>query len=152
MIGDKRMKGVLGGVIDAICAIAVTAGTVGPLGFLATQVSFGLHDLFGFPRGYEVQLMILVGLGAIYVTSAVTGIDRGIQFLSRFNVIWAMILGGVILVLGPTLFLVNSWFQGFGTYLNHFFELSTLTTVTADRKSTRLNSSHMSESRMPSSA
>lgn len=131
VIGDKRMKGVLGGVIDAICAIAVTAGTVGPLGFLATQVSFGLHDLFGFPRGYEVQLMILVGLGAIYVTSAVTGIDRGIQFLSRFNVIWAMILGGVILVLGPTLFLVNSWFQGFGSYLSHFFELSTLTTVTA---------------------
>ncbi|CAO1666542.1 BCCT family transporter [Salinicola sp. NYA28a] len=131
MLGDRLARGVLGGVVDAICAIAVTAGTVGPLGFLATQVSFGLHDLFGFPGGYEVQLAILAGLGAIYVTSAVTGIDRGIQFLSRMNVILAMVIGAAILLFGPTQFLVDSWFQGFGTYLGSFFEMSTMTTVTA---------------------
>ncbi|WP_110598501.1 BCCT family transporter [Salinicola lusitanus] len=131
VLGDRLVRGFLGGVVDAICAIAVTAGTVGPLGFLATQVSFGLHDLFGFPRGYEVQLGILAALGAIYVTSAVTGIDRGIQVLSRLNVILAMVIGAIILLFGPTQFLVDSWFQGFGTYLGHFFEMSTMTTVTA---------------------
>jgi len=131
VLGDRLVRGFLGGVVDALCAIAVTAGTVGPLGFLATQVSFGLHDLFGFPSGYEVELGILAVLGLIYVTSAVTGIDRGIQFLSRMNVILALVIGAVIFLFGPTQFLLDSWFQGFGTYLGHFFEMSTLTTVTA---------------------
>ncbi|WP_110686536.1 BCCT family transporter [Salinicola aestuarinus] len=131
LLGDRLVRGPLGGVVDAICAVAVTAGTVGPLGFLATQVSFGLHDLFGFPRGYNIQLMILMGLGAIYVTSAVTGIDKGIQILSRFNVGLAIAIGAVILVFGPTQFLVDSWFQGFGSYLDNFFALSAMTTVTA---------------------
>ncbi|WP_189444808.1 BCCT family transporter [Salinicola rhizosphaerae] len=132
LLGDRLAGGFLGGIADAICAIAVTAGTVGPLGFLATQVSFGLHDLFGLPGGYEVELVILAVLGVIYVTSAVTGIDRGIQFLSRLNVILALLIGAAILLLGPTQFLVDSWFQGFGTYMSHFFEMSTMTAVTAD--------------------
>ncbi|WP_224419930.1 BCCT family transporter, partial [Modicisalibacter tunisiensis] len=48
VFGERIMRGAFGGVVDALCVIAVVAGTVGPIGFLATQVSFGLHELLGW--------------------------------------------------------------------------------------------------------
>lgn len=131
VFGERIMSGVFGGVVDSLCVIAVVAGTVGPIGFLATQVSFGLHELLGWSQGYGTQLAILVVLGAVYVTSAVTGIERGIQWLSRFNVILALVIAAVIFVLGPTLFLTNAFTQSFGEYLSSFFPMATMTAETA---------------------
>ncbi|MDR5861230.1 BCCT family transporter [Halomonas eurihalina] len=131
VLGKRLVSGWLGSVIDALCVIAVVAGTVGPIGFLATQVSFGLHELLGLPGGYGTQLVILAVLGAIYVTSAVTGIHRGIQILSRFNVFLALAIAAVIFIFGPTLFLVDAYTQGFGEYLSSFFTMATMTTQTA---------------------
>ncbi|KPQ30479.1 MAG: glycine betaine transporter BetL, partial [Halomonas sp. HL-93] len=96
VLGERLLRGPLGGVIDACCVIALVAGTVGPIGFLATQVSFGLHELFGLPEGYTGQLIILAALGSIYVLSSMSGIHKGIQLLSRFNVLLALAIGAVI--------------------------------------------------------
>ncbi|WP_224415393.1 BCCT family transporter, partial [Modicisalibacter tunisiensis] len=131
VFGERVMRGAFGGVVDALCVIAVVAGTVGPIGFLATQVSFGLHELLGWSQGYGTQLVILAALGAIYVTSAVSGIERGIQLLSRFNVMLALAIAAVIFVFGPTLFLTNAFTQGFGEYLSSFFRMATMTAETA---------------------
>lgn len=131
VLGQRLVSGWLGGVVDSLCVVAVVAGTVGPIGFLATQVSFGLHELTGISSGFGTQLIILMILGAVYVTSAVTGIDRGIQWLSRFNVVLALGVAAVIVIFGPTLFLTHVWFQGMGQYVNSFFTMATVTTLTA---------------------
>ncbi len=131
VFGERAMRGAFGSLVDAICIIAVVAGTVGPIGFLATQMTFGLDELFGVGGGFGVQLTILGGLAALYVTSAVTGIHRGIQLLSRLNVLLVLAIGAVILVFGPTLFLVNSWFSGFGAYADSFLAMATQTAETA---------------------
>ena len=131
VFGDWIMRNPWGGIVDAVCVISVVAGTVGPIGFLATQVSFGANTLFGMPEGIVTQFGVLIVLAAIYVTSAVTGIHKGIQVLSRFNVFLALGIGVFILVFGPTLFLVNSYLQGFGTYLNDFLPMATVTSETA---------------------
>ncbi len=132
VFGERVMSGWFGGLVDACCVIAVVAGTVGPIGFLATQVSFGLHELFGFPEGFGTQLLILVVLAAVYVTSAMTGIHRGIQILSRFNVFLALAIAAIIFIFGPTLFLTNAYTQGFGEYINSFFSMATVTAGTAE--------------------
>jgi choline-glycine betaine transporter len=131
IFGDRVMKGAFGGIVDSVCVIAVVAGTVGPIGFLATQVAYGANVLFGLPDTFATQLVFLIILGAIYVTSAVTGIHRGIQILSRFNVFLAVGIAAFILIFGPTLFLVNAWLQGFGEYVSSFFAMATMTTETA---------------------
>lgn len=132
VFGERVMSGWFGGVVDAACVIAVVAGTVGPIGFLATQVSFGLHELFGFSQGYGTQLVILAVLAGVYVTSAMTGIHKGIQILSRFNVFLALVIAAVIFIFGPTLFLTNAYTQGFGEYITSFFAMATVTSVTAE--------------------
>ncbi|MFU1518802.1 BCCT family transporter [Vreelandella alkaliphila] len=131
VFGERLMRGPLGGVVDACCVIALVAGTVGPIGFLATQVSFGLHELFGLPEGYLGQLIILAVLGCIYVLSSMSGVHRGIQLLSRFNVLLALAIGAVIIVFGPTLFLVNTYVSSMGAYISNFFTMATMTADTA---------------------
>jgi len=131
IFGERLMRGPLGGLVDACCVIALVAGTVGPIGFLATQVSFGLHELFGLPEGYPGQLIILAVLGCIYVLSSMSGVHRGIQLLSRFNVLLALAIGAVIVVFGPTLFLVNTYVSSMGAYMSEFFTMATMTADTA---------------------
>tara|TARA_Y100001949_G_scaffold125778_1_gene107445 strand:- start:63 stop:1616 length:1554 start_codon:yes stop_codon:yes gene_type:complete len=131
IFGERLMRGPLGGLVDACCVIALVAGTVGPIGFLATQVSFGLHELFGLPEGYTGQLMILAVLGTIYVLSSMSGVHKGIQLLSRFNVLLALAIGAVIIMFGPTLFLVNTYVSSMGAYVSEFFTMATMTAETA---------------------
>ena len=131
IFGERLMRGPLGGLVDACCVIALVAGTVGPIGFLATQVSFGLHELFGLPEGYTGQLMILAVLGTIYVLSSMSGVHKGIQLLSRFNVLLALAIGAVIIMFGPTLFLVNTYVSSMGAYVSEFFTMATMTSETA---------------------
>ncbi|MGB0467494.1 MAG: BCCT family transporter [Pontibacterium sp.] len=125
VFGEKVMTGPLGAIVDASCVLAVVAGTVGPIGFLGLQVGFGLEKLFGIPNTYATQVMILVALIVIYTISAVSGVTKGIQLLSRANVILAVILMAFILIFGPTAFIIDSYLHSFGIYLDQFIPMAT---------------------------
>jgi len=125
VFGDKVMQGPFGAIVDSVCVIAVVAGTVGPIGFLGLQVSFGLEKLFDIPNTYTTQVTILVGLIVIYTLSAVSGVTRGIQLLSSFNIVLATALMAFILIFGPTAFIIDAYIQSFGIYLNEFIPMAT---------------------------
>ncbi|MBH0070783.1 BCCT family transporter [Pseudoalteromonas sp. NZS127] len=131
VFGDRVMKGAFGAIVDSCCVLAVVAGTVGPIGFLGLQVSFGLEKLFGIPDTYTTQVVILFSLIAIYTLSAVSGVTKGIQMLSSFNVILAVALMLFILVMGPTAFIFDSYIQSFGLYINNFIPMATFRADTA---------------------
>jgi choline/carnitine/betaine transport len=125
VFGDKVMKGAFGTIVDSCCVLAVVAGTVGPIGFLGLQVSFGLEKLFGIPNTYATQVAILFGLICLYTLSAVSGVTKGIQILSRINIILAVALMVFILIFGPTSFIFNSYLHSFGLYLDQFIPMAT---------------------------
>jgi glycine betaine transporter len=125
VLGERAMHGWIGTAVDASSILAVAAGTIGPIGFLGLQLSYSLDKLVGIPDVYATQLTIVAGLVAIYTISAVTGIDRGIQILSRFNVLLALALLVIIIFTGPGSFIIDSFFTSFGLYLNNFFTIST---------------------------
>jgi glycine betaine transporter len=124
VLGERVRTSVLGAVVDVVCIVAVVAGTVGPIGFLGLQVSSGLSGLFGIPDTYATQLVVIVGLTAVAVVSVASGIDRGIQFLSRLNVIGALALMAAVLVLGSVSFVVTNFLGGFGVYLRDFVPMA----------------------------
>ncbi|MGB5870083.1 MAG: BCCT family transporter, partial [Albidovulum sp.] len=107
VFGDKAINGPIGMIADASCIIAVVAGTVGPIGFLGLQVSYGLNALFGVPDTFATQATVIVGLGALYTISAMTGLSKGIQLLSKINVILAFVLLAFMLIAGPTSFILQ---------------------------------------------
>jgi len=124
VFGDKAINGPIGLIADASCIIAVVAGTVGPIGFLGLQVSYGLGALFGIPDTFATQAVVILGLVAIYTISAMTGLSKGIQILSRFNVILAGILLVFMLIAGPTMFILKGFVGGFTTYVTDFFGMA----------------------------
>lgn len=124
VFGDRAINGPIGVIADASAIIAVVAGTVGPIGFLGLQVSYGLSDLFGLADTFTTQTAVILGLAALYTVSAMTGLSRGIQFLSKVNVILAGALLLFVLIAGPTGFIFASFFEGFASYLANFFQMA----------------------------
>ncbi|NNC22556.1 BCCT family transporter [Salinisphaera sp. USBA-960] len=125
VFGDAVMRGWFGAVIDAVCVLAVAAGTIGPVGFLGLQVGYGLQTLFGIPNVFFTQILVVAGITAVYVLSAMLGIRRGIENLSRFNVLLGLSLMAFIVVFGPTAFIFNAYVQGLGTYIQQFLPMAT---------------------------
>jgi len=69
-------KSVLGTLVDAACVIAVTAGTIGPIGFLGLQASYGLRALFNIPDKMAMQIIIIVLLVIAATISAAAGVYK----------------------------------------------------------------------------
>ncbi len=126
IFGEKIMKNsIFGTIVDSFSIIAVAAGTIGPIGFLGLQAGYGLSTLTGIPNTLSVHITIIILLVIGAAISAVTGVHKGIQWLSSFNVILAIGLIIGVLLLGPGLFIFNNYFEAFGLYLNHFISFNT---------------------------
>jgi glycine betaine transporter len=124
VFGDRALNGPIGLIADASCVIAVVAGTVGPIGFLGLQMSYGLNALTGIPDNFATQAIAVLALVGVYTISAITGLAKGIQLLSRINVILAFALLAFMLVAGPTTGIFSGFFGGMKVYLGNFFEMS----------------------------
>ncbi|WP_134704380.1 BCCT family transporter [Ammoniphilus sp. YIM 78166] len=125
ILGDKILTSKWGTVADSVCIIGAAAGTIGPIGFLGLQVSYGLNSLFGIPDNGITQALIIIGLISVTVFSTVTGIDKGIQWFSKLNVIMAVIIAFFILLFGPGGFIIDSFVSSFGFYVSEFINIST---------------------------
>ena len=80
--------------------------------------------MFGFADVFITQTIIILIAVAIYIASALTGINRGIQVLSRLNVALAVGLMAFILFFGPTAFIFDSYLSSLGVMLDNFFPLT----------------------------
>ena len=124
LLGDRLENHWVGSVIDACSIIAVAAGTIGPIGFLASQLGYSLEAVVGIENSVTSQLGILAVVVAVYSISAFTGMDKGLQWLSRLNVIGAFSLLLAMLVFGPTQFIFEHFGSAFAMYLQQLPEMS----------------------------
>ncbi|GAC01202.1 glycine betaine transporter [Gordonia namibiensis NBRC 108229] len=123
LFGPKVSTGPAGKVIDILAIFATLFGTVASLGLGALQIGSGL-DKVGWV--HEPTKLLLVGIIAIltaaFVASAVSGIARGIQWLSNINMVLAVVLAAFVFVVGPTIFILNLLPTTLGAY---FTDLTT---------------------------
>ena len=124
VFGDRALHGPIGLIADACCIVAVVAGTVGPIGFLGLQMSYGLNALTGVPDTFATQAVAVLALVGVYTISAVTGLAKGIQLLSRLNVVLALALLAFMLVAGPTAAIFGGFLGGMRVYLANFFQMA----------------------------
>jgi len=125
VFGERAINSWLGSVVDAACVISVVAGTVGPIGFLGLQVSYGLSQLLGTADSLTIQVAIILALIGVYTVSTVTGITRGIQILSKLNIQIAVGLMLFVLVAGPTAFIIDSYLQSSAVHMKNFLSMAT---------------------------
>ena len=126
IFGDKLFKRnhIVGILADVTSAVAVAAGTVGAIGFLGLQASYAAVQIFGLPNTLATQITFIVILIAISTVSAITGVDKGIQILSRFNVGFAVLLMIVILIIGPTMFIFDAFVSAEAFQISNYLMMS----------------------------
>ncbi|QCK17123.1 BCCT family transporter [Mangrovivirga cuniculi] len=126
MLKDK-IYGPIGDVIDVIAVIATLFGLATSLGFGVQQVSSGMNYLFDIPDTVVTQVILIGVITLIATGSVVLGIDKGVKFLSELNIRIGAVFLIFIIVVGPTLFILDSYMENLGHYFQKFFFLSTWT-------------------------
>ncbi|RAJ56606.1 choline/carnitine/betaine transport [Streptomyces sp. Amel2xB2] len=123
LLGEK-VNGPVGKAIDVLAVFATLFGTTTSLGLGALQVNNGLGSLFGIPVNSVSQVLIISLVTAVFTLSAVTGVSKGIKFLSEGSSFLAAGLFLFMLVAGPTVFLANLYIESVGTWASDFFRMS----------------------------
>ncbi|MCV7435195.1 BCCT family transporter [Mycolicibacterium bacteremicum] len=116
LIGD-RAKGGLGRVIDMLAIFATLFGSAASLGLGALQIRSGLQIVAGIGEtGNAILIGIIAVLTCAFVLSAVSGVARGIQWLSNINMVLALLLALFVFIVGPTIFILNLIPTSIGSY------------------------------------
>ncbi len=123
-LGDK-IYGKIGDAIDIFAVLATLFGLATSLGFGVQQIASGLDHVFNIPSGITTQVMLIAGITLVATISVVLGVDKGVKFLSEWNMRVALVLLGLAIILGPTVFIFRSFIENTGSYLFNFIEVST---------------------------
>jgi choline/glycine/proline betaine transport protein len=120
----ERADGTLGNLIDILAVVATLFGLATSLGFGVQQVSAGLRHLFGLETTALVQISLVAGVTAIAGISVASGMHSGVKRLSELNIRIGAVLLAFIFIAGPTVFILDSYMQNLGGYLDSFFDRS----------------------------
>lgn len=133
LIGEKRAEGWLGKLIDGLAIFATIFGTACSLGLGALQISTGLEasGLVDSPST-KLTVGIVAVLTLAFLLSAMSGVGKGIQWVSNFNLIVAAVLALFVFVFGPTLTQLNMLPTAINSYLDQFFLMASRTAESAD--------------------
>lgn len=114
--------------VNVLAIIATAFGVAASLGIGALQINSGLNAVFGLPIGIPSQLAIIALTTALFLISAVSGVTRGIKWLSNINLGLAFLLMATIFVSGPTITIIDTFTTTLGTYVSDFVRMSLRTT------------------------
>ncbi len=124
VLGD-RVHGWLGNVVDVVAIVGTLFGVATSLGFGVAQVAGGLEFLGIAEDTTPLQVGLIFGVTALATLSVVSGLDKGIKWLSNINMGLAALLLLIVLIAGPaSLFVLREFVQSVGSYLQNFFGLS----------------------------
>lgn len=113
----RHAAGPAGKLIDMFAIFATLFGSATSLGLGALQISSGLEIVGGIgPLGNGALVAIIATLTLAFVLSAVSGVAKGIQWLSNTNMVLAVVLALFVFVVGPTVFILNLVPTSLGSY------------------------------------
>ena len=118
LLGRRATEGP-GKAIDIIAIFATLFGSATSLGLGALQITGGLDDVFATGESKWMTVGVIAVLTTCFVLSAVTGIEKGVQYLSNANAIAALLLVFFLFVVGPTVFILSTFTESLGGYLTH---------------------------------
>jgi choline/carnitine/betaine transport len=131
LLGERRSNGPLGKAIDIMAIFATLFGSAASLGLGALQVGAGMHSVGWVNEPGTLLLVVVIAiLTMAFVASAVSGVAKGIQWLSNINMVLALILAVFVFVVGPTVLILNLLPGAIGDYVREFAEMSGRTGVT----------------------
>jgi choline/glycine/proline betaine transport protein len=120
----KRVQGGWGNAIDTIAVIGTVFGVATSLGLGVLQISAGLGYTGIAEPNILTQVVLILVITGVTIFSLVSGVHKGMKWLSNTNLILAGLLLFFVLFAGPTLFLLREWVQSMGAYLQNVVGLT----------------------------
>lgn len=124
LIGEKHVKGFVGKSIDSLAVIVTLFGVANSLGMGAMQVTTGLNKVYGLPNTNTTSIILIITITFLFILSAVTGVNRGIKWLSDTNMVLAVGLMALVLFSGPTILILESLIESLGDYFQSIIKFS----------------------------
>ena len=131
LLGRRGPEGGFGRAIDILAIFATLFGSAASLGLGALQIGGGLVA-GGFIDSFGTNLLviIIVVLSICFIASAVSGVSKGIQWLSNINMVLAAVLATVVFIGGPTIVILNLIPTMIGDYYSDLAEMASRTAAT----------------------
>ena len=120
----QKIYGRWGHTVDILAVFGTMFGVVTSLGLGVMQINSGLENLFGLQNSLAVQFVIIAFITLLACGSLMLGLDKGIKRLSDLNMGLTGLLLAFMVILGPTLFIFDSFFENIGNYLAAVVPLS----------------------------
>lgn len=120
-----KINGPIGDVVDVFALCSTFFGITATLGFGVVQLNAGLVSIgLVSESNFLFQSIIVFVVMLIAVLSTLTGLDKGVKKLSELNFSLAFILMGFVLIVGPTVYILSTFSEGIGYYINSFTSLT----------------------------
>src|SRR5699024_10408831 len=116
LFGDN-VKGPWGTFIDFLVVFATIFGVATSLGLGAIQISGGLSYVFGWDQNILIQLIIILIVTVLYMTSAMTGLNKWIIYLINLKILLAVMLMVFVIFLSTTNFIMVLFTSTVGRYI-----------------------------------
>ena len=129
-LGENAHQKPLGRTIDALAIVATLFGTATSLGLNGLQLNSGLNYLTGLQKSNEVAVVIIVIVTALFLVSATSGVERGIQFLANLGSVATIVFFCFFLFLGgATVLVISQGIETIGAYVIQVLPMSLQTGV-----------------------
>lgn len=133
IFGERAIHGWGGRTINILAILATLFGSACSLGLGALQIGGGIQATGVMENvGSGILVVIIAILTALFVASAVSGIERGIQWLSNTNMVLALVLALIVFIGGPTLFILNVIPNAIGAFIRDLPEMASRTAASTD--------------------
>ena len=124
LFGRRFTEGFAGKLVDIFAIIATLFGTAAALGIAAMQIGSGVSIVSGAGDLTNNTLVVIIAVLTVgFVISAISGIARGIRYLSNINIVLTIGMIAIVLFLGPTLFLLNLLPSAIMEYFGSMFDM-----------------------------
>jgi choline/glycine/proline betaine transport protein len=121
----RRVKGRWGDAIDVVALVGTLFGVATSLGLGVLQIGAGLDSAGIISDPSEVVSVVLILVITCFVLfSVLSGVAKGMKWLSNANLILAAVILAFVLFAGPTQFLLREFVQSIGNYLQGFIGAS----------------------------
>ena len=122
LIGE-RIHGPLGHTVDVFAILGTLFGIATTLGLSVAQINAGMNYLWpSVPVGTTVQVITIAIITALTALSVAAGLDKGVKRLSILNMALAGLLMLFVFVVGPSIFILETFLQNTGSYLSNIVE------------------------------
>lgn len=122
LIGE-RIYGPIGHTVDVIAILGTLFGIATTLGLSVAQINAGMNYLWpSIPVSTFVQVVTIAGITLLATFSVIAGLDKGVKNLSILNMVLAITLMLFVFIVGPSLFILETFLQNTGSYLNNIVE------------------------------